>query len=631
MARFRVFQTLHFKVASGVIATIVLISSLHFIADYRSNRRQLLAELRTSADQLAGIALEGLLEMAMMGQHPELLQHSIERLGANSSVERIFLLDLSAQVRFSSDRADLGLRFTLQEDGCRPCHEGASASSRRSEFMELGGENILRYAAPVPNRTECHACHDPAARYNGVLVMDFPTAPIRDRLRAELGDSFYRASLMVLATLIVLGILMNKLVILPLKRLTRATAALSEVGQSPVEIQDFRKSDEIGQLAASFQDMTGRIKASVETLQSQRAYLQTLVNSLPDGLILVDAMRRVEMTNRAADALWSRSELDELLNSAGPFPQIATALRQTLECGQLVTCEIKLHEGRGHLNGGDAPESGVFEICFSPLRDSQGEIDKAVLLVRNVSERKAFETQASRAERLAAVGRLAAGLAHEINNPMASITTCVEGLSRYVENSSQIESSEKEEIKDYLATVGEAAERCKEITQRLLSASVRHGSGKVESVLLGKVVREALTLVQHQARRSGIEISADCGAPDCLVTGNRRQLSQLVLNLLLNAQEAVSRGGRIKTEVCRRDDFVQLRVADSGCGIPPRDLEHIFDPFFTTKSEGRGTGLGLSIAQWIVRRHQGSIHVSSGAGQGTVFTVLIPATGDQES
>ncbi|HSR51359.1 MAG TPA: ATP-binding protein [Acidobacteriota bacterium] len=622
MTGFRIFQTLHFKIASGVIATIVLISSLYFIAEYRSNQRHLLSELRTSADQLAGIALEGLLEMAMMGEHPELLQGSIERLGANSSVQRIFLLDLSAQVRFASDPADLGLSFSLQQEGCRTCHEESAPSSRRSEFVQVAGEDILRYVAPVPNRRQCHACHDAAARYNGVLVMDFPTAPIKDRLQAELSGSFYRAGLTVLATLVVLGILMNKLVILRLKKLTRATADLNEASQS-LELRDFHGVDEISQLAASFQGMTSRINASVERLQSQRAYLQMLINSLPDGLIVVTRKRRVEMTNQAADAIWNPGELKKLLRPDGPFPQIAQALEKTFDGGQLVACEIRL-QGQPPTPGSGDSELGIFEICCSPLLGDEAEVEKSVLLVRNVSERKALEAQASRTQRLASVGRLAAGLAHEINNPMASITTCVEGLTRYVEGSPQIGRSQREEIKDYLATVGEAARRCKEITQRLLSASVRHGPGKIEDVVLGDVVVEALRLVQHQAQSRGVEIAADCGR-STVVTGDRRQLSQLVLNLLLNALEAVSEGGRIEISVARRDEFVRLRLTDDGCGIPHSDLEHIFDPFFTTKAEGRGTGLGLSIAQWIVRRHQGRIQVSSKAGWGAVFTVLIPA------
>ena len=625
MARFQFLNSLHFKIASGVIATIVLISSIYFVVDYRSNQNRLLGELQESADQLASISLQGLLELAMIGQHSELLQQAIERLGANSSVERIFLLDLSSQVRFSSDPADIGLRFSLEQEGCRDCHALPLSQRRKSGFLELGGRRILRNVTLVPNGKDCHSCHDPAKRSNGVLVIDFPTAGIWKRLRADLYETLGRAGLTVLLTLTVLGILMNKLVIIRLRKLMRATAWLGGASQS-TGLAALGGSDEIGRLAHSFDEMTRRVDSSIQNLRSQQANLQNLMNSLPDGLVVIDRDQRVEMTNSAADQVWSSRQLSEMLTAQTLFPEVSRASRETFRTGALTTCEIKLNPPGSDAEGTAPQEPRIVEICCSPVRNAAEEIVKAILLVRDVTQRKLFETQASRAERLASVGRLAAGFAHEINNPMAAITTCVEGLSRYVKASAGIDPSEKNEINDYLSTVGEAALRCKEITQRLLSASAERGSSQLEPVDLAEIVQETLILVDHQARHLGVEITSLSAVDADPVMGDRRKLSQLLLNLLLNSLEAVDEGGRIQLSVLSREGSVELEISDNGCGIPEQDLEHIFDPFFTTKTEGRGTGLGLSIAQWIVRQHHGRMHVQSRAGEGTSFSILLPAS-----
>lgn len=625
MARFR-FRSLHFKIAAGVITTILVISSFQIVADYRSSRRRLLDELQKSADRLAAISLQSVVELAIVGQHPKLLQPALERLGANSSVDRIWLLDLSGEVRFSSDTADLGRRFEQFEEGCRNCHSLPPSRRPSSVFFELASHQILRNVRPIPNPEECHRCHEPKQRHNGVLVIDFDTEGIWSRLRADFQESLVRVGLTVLAILIVLGVLMNKLVILPLGKLSRATA---ELAQSPgsSEMATITGSDEIGHLGQSFDKMAGQVRAAIQELTGQRTYLQNLMNSLPDGLVVVDRSLRVEITNHAAERIWDPQQLEDILAGQTAFPEIGRTVRKCFETGELATCQLKLEP---QPQGTSRRPPSFVEIHCSPVRGAGPEIEKAVLLIRDVSRRKAFEAQASRAERLATVGRLAAGVAHEINNPMAAITTCVEGLSRHVADSKGIGAPDKVEINDYLSTVGEAALRCKEITQRLLSASSEGGPVEFENVDLGEVVREAVRLIEHQALRQGVRIESP-ETPGPIIRGNRQSLAQLLLNLLLNSLEAVGEQGRIDISLSRRDGLVQLDIADNGRGIPEEDLEHIFDPFFSTKTRGRGTGLGLSISQWIVRQHQGRMQVESRPGQGARFSILLPGPAGEGS
>ncbi len=626
MARLRFFQSLHFKIASAVIATIVLISTLAFLADYRSTRARLLAELEQSAKQLADISLQGLLELAMLGQHPDLLQQAIERLENNSSVDRILLLDMEGVVHFASRPEERQQRFTVEQQGCRECHKAADSAAPESVFLEIGGREILRNVSLVPNRAECHGCHSAEPSHNGILVIDFQTAGVWQRLASNFYDALLRVGLTVVFTLLVLGLLMNKLVIGPLEKLTGATARLDQGGES-AELESLEGSDEIGQLAGTFGVMRRQIHRSFEELQSQKDHLQELMNSLPDGLIVVDREFRLEMANRAARGLWNERQLGEILTEQTDLPEIGLTLQKALRSRALVTCEIKL-ESPSALPGRVAPR--FMEIHCSPVPDGE-RVEQIVLLIRDITRRKRFETEASRADRLASVGRLAAGLAHEINNPMAAITTCIEGLSRHVAASDEIGSNEKREIHEYLATVGEASLRCKDITQRLLSASEERDSGEFEPLDLWQIVEQTVTLVQHQAQKQGASIRLQPPRGGFRVSGNHRKLAQLTLNLFLNGLEALQGEGRIEASLSRRDGFIVLRVSDNGAGIADQDVERIFDPFFTTKTHGQGTGLGLTISEWIVRQHQGRLQVTSKVGHGTTFSIFFPALGDTTS
>ena len=608
----RLFHGLHFKIASGVIATVVLVSVLYFVWDHRFARRQLLSELEQSTSDLSNVAFQGLL-VAMMGRHPELLQPMVERLGANSSVRGIFLLDLSGQVRFASNRSDLGRRFTFQDGGCRECHTADGLRPLRSIFFQPAGEEILRNVTPIPNREECHSCHDSNQRFNGILVVDVPTARVGAQLRAHLREMLINAGLTVLAILLVLGLLMNKLVILRLKKLTRITALFAQEREEP-ELQILEGRDEIGQLAQSFNGMACRVRSSIQELQSQKAYLQDLINSLDDGLVVVDRDLTVELTNHAASGRWDFKQFSEFFLEKTRLPAARQAVQNTFQTGELSRSEISVS---------DQEVNTLLEVYCSPMKNSDGEVVRVIVLFRDVTERKLSERQISRAERLASVGQLAAGLVHEINNPMAAITTCVEGLERHLKTAHDIGISQKEEIKDYLSTIGEASSRCAEITQRLLSASIEPGREDFQQISLPEVVHRVISLVEYEAEHRDVQITTSFG-PYPVMLGDPEKLSQLFLNLILNSLEATRQNGRIHISVARKNGSIEVQVIDDGCGIPEGSLEHIFDPFFTTRKEGRGTGLGLSMCEGVVRQHQGQIHVRSKQGEGTRFTVLFP-------
>jgi len=259
-------------------------------------------------------------------------------------------------------------------------------------------------------------------------------------------------------------------------------------------------------------------------------------------------------------------------------------------------------------------------------------------LARQVNERS---RQLVRSERLAGVGFLAAGVAHEINNPLASIAFCSEALEARLTDllgavpkpkaskpGTSLElhrpepETDREVIHKYLKMIQEEAFRCKEITQRLLEFS-RGGERTREPTDLAEVVQSVLDIVHHIPSYKGKTIHFPGGKLVAKV--NAQEIKSVVLNLVVNALDSMDEGGQLTIGLKERDGNAVLTFADTGCGMPADVLENIFEPFFTRSRTGKGTGLGLSISHRVVSQHGGEIEASSeGPGQGSTFTVRVP-------
>jgi len=223
-----------------------------------------------------------------------------------------------------------------------------------------------------------------------------------------------------------------------------------------------------------------------------------------------------------------------------------------------------------------------------------------------------------RAARLAGLGTLAAGIAHEINNPLASIATCAEGLERKLRNGGIT----PEQQREYLQIIAKEAYRAHEITSRLLEFARSEPSAPV-SFSLGDLMHEIDVLLEHQLRARRLRLESSC-APDMPpMRGNPSECKQVLLNLLHNAIDASPTGGTIRVACGRDRSEAVIEVEDQGPGIPADRLERIFDPFFTTKEPGKGTGLGLAIVHRIVESHGGRIEVEN-TGHGALFRVRVP-------
>jgi signal transduction histidine kinase len=227
-----------------------------------------------------------------------------------------------------------------------------------------------------------------------------------------------------------------------------------------------------------------------------------------------------------------------------------------------------------------------------------------------------------RSEQLASVGFLAAGVAHEINNPLASIAMCAESLESRLEGLAP-DDADSQIVKRYLELIQNEAFRCKGITEKLLDFS-RLGEVRRQATALVALVADVADMLRHVGRFAGRTIEIDEG-PDVLVMVNPQEIKQVVLNLLVNALDSIEESGHVRVGVRRSGQEALLTITDDGCGMTEEVLEHLFEPFFTRRRSGQGTGLGLSIVHRIVADHGGRIAaMSAGAGQGSTFRVTLP-------
>lgn len=265
---------------------------------------------------------------------------------------------------------------------------------------------------------------------------------------------------------------------------------------------------------------------------------------------------------------------------------------------------------------------GLHEVRISALGDQPKE--GVVVMLKDVSDRREQQERLQRSARLADVGQLAAGVAHEINTPLASVALRAESLLKAAEDPRLLAVDSFKNFPRYLKTIDEEIFRCKRIIAALLDFS-RGRRPEVRETDLNQLAEKAADLVGHQIKLKQVSLAVALEPSLPHVTADDGQLRQCLLALLINALDATGSGGRITLSSGRAaEGRVALAVEDTGAGIPREHLDKIFNPFFTTKPVGQGTGLGLSICHGIVAAHGGEILVSSEVGRGTRMTVLLP-------
>ncbi len=259
-----------------------------------------------------------------------------------------------------------------------------------------------------------------------------------------------------------------------------------------------------------------------------------------------------------------------------------------------------------------------------PMRDKEtNEITHVITVGEDVTMRVEAIHAAGRAEKLAAIGRLAAGVVHEINNPLATISACSESLESRVSEGVFGESEDVDDLREYLGLIRSEAFRCKSITNGLLDFS-RGRTGNRFLIDVSEVLKSSARLVAHQKRGENIKINLEIENTMPTIEADEGQIQQAIIALATNAIDAMSEGGTITFRAFAKNKRVVIEVQDTGIGIAPEELSKIFEPFYTTKEIGKGTGLGLSVCYGIITEHGGRVSVRSNIGVGTTFSIFLP-------
>ena len=372
------------------------------------------------------------------------------------------------------------------------------------------------------------------------------------------------------------------------------------------------------------EDLALEVASRSREIEEQRRFTSLIIDSLPVGLYVIDRDYRIQVWNRKRETgtqglrrgdVMGRPVFEVLTRQ--PAAQLRTEFDRVFRAGEIQQMDIRV-EARG--------ENRSYRISRIPMRLDGEAITHVITIGEDVTEARDVQLRILQSEKLAAVGQLAAGVMHEINNPLATIAACVAAIQ------GRLGTTADETVQEYLEIIDKEVLRCTHIVDGLLDFSrPKEGSPK-NPLAVNAVVEQTLFLLKHHQRFNRVNVTRELGGDLPAVLANDEQMIQVLMALMLNGVDAVDDGGSLTVRTQRnpgRADEVMIAIIDSGHGIPAADLPKIFEPFYTTKPQGRGTGLGRSICYGIGEPHLGRIEVDSEPGLGSTFRVFLPiAIGD---
>ena len=407
---------------------------------------------------------------------------------------------------------------------------------------------------------------------------------------------------------------------------------IAYLGVSRTESGDFLSSDDV-ELLVTLSSYVGiaidnamlyrSLERKVEEYERLKEFSENIVESIHVGILAADLDGQVESWNPQM----------EKLTGIGRVRAVGRNLKELLD-EDLYDELVRAGAGEGIHNiykfpmrapgsreatsasaANSAATNIAVNIAVAPLVSKEGSNIGRLIIFDDVTDRAEMERRLVQTDKLSSIGLLAAGVAHEVNTPLAVISTYAQMLAKQIAGD-----AEKAPL---LEKIAKQTFRASEIVNSLLNFS-RTSTTEYAGVDLNKVLSETLTLIEHQLVKAHIEVKLGLEEELPRIKGNPGKLQQVFLNLFLNARDAMESGGVLAVKTNAGDGFVRVTVADTGSGIAPEYLTRVFDPFFTTKAARRGTGLGLSVSYGIVKEHSGEIEVDSEVGAGTRFHVIFP-------
>ena len=610
-------QSLRFKMTAGVVAILVVAMGVVFAIQYRWVYREMTERLGLSSIPLSDV-IKGSLKHAMQTRDLSEVAAIIDNVSRQPGVIKVFVVDKQGKIMFSPVKGEIGTRIPLTDPSCQICHQfGAENRDKTVVFTSAGGGRVFRNVSPIANEPACFGCHDPGGKLNGVLISDFSMAEIDRQLASKFRELLLALGLAVGATGLTITLIMNRLVLGKLEQFVRATKLLGK-GTLDLEVK-VGPRDEIGELATSFNEMVEGLRRA-QAIRERKELLEHVLNNVAESVIVFAPDGAVLALNRGAELAFGLSAAEVVGRFAAFFGENHGAILERARVAGPVTTELTLRGKDGR--------SFPARIHVTPLHGEGNDLLACVAVAQDLTEEQAKERlqkQLLHSEKLAAVGRLAAGVAHELNNPLGNVLLYAKLLLEDFPPADPRCRNARHIVDNTL--------RCKAIVRGLLDYAKQSG---VEMTWTdpNTLVKESVDLVANALRLRHVDCELDLEAQLPAVRCDRRQIQQVLVNLIQNAIEAIEHQGCVKifSRRSQEGDGIILGVSDDGRGIPGDSLPRVFEPFYTTKEQG--TGLGLSICYGIVERHKGKIWAESpgnGGGRGSTFYVRLPFGGEAAS
>ncbi|NVL89978.1 MAG: PAS domain S-box protein [Desulfobacterales bacterium] len=653
------------KVMIGVSLILILAMGLFTYYDMVMRVKFHLKEQEKRAYEISDTVMRSI-EYPMLDGEMEAVQAILEKLNRLKGVTVVDLCDTAGTIRYSGLPANIG-----KVDDSEVTKKALRTSSLLKGLEMVDGGKILHHAMPIPNEETCYKCHGAEKKILGVLTVGISWTPIEERIAALRNREITLGIVSVMVVGFFLTLFLSKYITRPLSTLTRLSDEISrgrpgfefgrmlkcwEVekcdktdcpahgkskimcwyvngtlcraqpsGAFPEKLDMCRQcivyrthvGDEIVQLADSFKHMLYRLKVYEEELKRSEEKYRSLIESADDMIYTIDRDCNILSINRYWTRL-TKLEADEVVGKnitdiiEYKAPEnVYSIVRKAFE-----TSETFVHEE--HVTIGK--REYWLDTKYKPVLTNGDHISAVLVVSRDITEHKMIEGQLFHTEKLASLGSLSAGVAHEMNNPIAIILGFTELLlERFPENSKEYE---------ILKTIERQGENCKRIVENLLAFARIPQKASIETNVV-EDLQKVVNVVRNTLLTNKVDLKTDIDENLPRVKGDSQQLEQVFLNIINNAMSAMDGGGILTISAHRSADTASIDFTDTGRGIPQEFMDKIFEPFFTTKKVGEGTGLGLSVSYALVKKFGGDIRIKSqtkeeGKESGTTFTVLLP-------
>ena len=573
----------------------------------------MLATARETAIEQADLIRAGL-EHQMMENDRSLIGRMIQTFGEQPRVERVMLLDRLGAVKYSSQPQAAGTTFSIDSPTCQACHRLPAGQRESSRVIDTAGGTVLRTMIPVRNQPRCQKCHDPSHGINGVLVFDMNTSTIMAGMDRDLRMLVAGTGALALLLIAVIAIVVR---VVLLRRLQRFETTASLIAKGDLDRRvPAEGSDTISWLAREFNTMADSMSGLLGQVHGQQRRLETVINSIDDGIVVLDPGRKVIAAN---DAFLSRLGHSRDATVGCNCGSLTTSLCRSQDCPTLAC--LRSHERQVRVSERPGPDGTTRweEVHASPIVGPAGELTHVVEVWRDITDRRAAEARMAESHRLASLGMLASGFSHELNTPLATTLTCVEGILREA-GTADGHTLDRAHIEDSAALAREQILRARGITQHFLRLS-RGQAAAADLVNVRATVDAVARLIEPTARAHGVKLAVPPG-PDVLIRADDAELQHVLINLTLNAIQASPQGGEV-TLIVEPGEPARVHVIDHGCGIAPENQKRIFEPFFSLRRGG--TGLGLFLSLNFARHWGGDVTVGNTPGGGSTFDVVLPA------